>query len=225
MHQTVEVQKLNSINTISKITLDLNYFNKINYAILEAGFWPELYKLFDEFKLVYHFIGLNVFKNKNICPLLIDLNKIDLAKKKIIWDEISFITTNSYESNFDKIYLFQNLIETKLNFDDFSLFLNSIISFNKKKIFRVYDPRVAMHLAIIYPKFISLSDFIDSWDLSVNGDWYKLDLSKEINSKITINDIELINRKIRYEINKYKVENSIQEINLIIKKVYGEFNV
>lgn len=202
--------------------MDLNYFTKINYAILEVSFWPELYKLFDEFDLKYHFIGLNVFKNKDICPILIDLNKVDFDKKKEVWDELFFMTTNSYYSEFDKIYLLQNLIKTKLNFDDFSMLLNSIISFNKKNVFRVYDPRVAFHLVAVFPNFINLSNKIDSWDLSINGGWYKLNISKKINFKIKLRDIEIINEKIRGEVVHLENDDLISDLNFIINKIYGE---
>lgn len=220
MHQTVEVPQLNSIDTISQITLDFNQFTEANYAILESGFWPELHKLFDEFGLTYYFVGLNVFKNKNICPILIDLNKISFDKKKMIWDDLISITTHSYFSEFDKIYLLQNLIETKLNFDEFSLFLDSIISFNKKNVFRVYDPRVALHLAAVFPNFLNLSNKIERWSISINGGWYRLNLSKKNNFKINLSDVEIINEKLRYE-----VDNSVLDVNLILSKIYGEYDV
>lgn len=211
---------MNSTNILSDATVNFEYFNEINYSILESGFWPEVYKLFDEFNLPYYFIGLNVFKNKSICPILIDFNAVEKSKKRQVWEEIFLNTTNSYDSEFDKIYLFQNLIKSNMALNDFMSLIGDVISFNKKNVFRAYDPRVALHLGKFFPDFYLLSKCIQEWRISLNGKWYTLNFIENNKLSKNLSEIETINWKIRSEIDLVNIE---LDFNSMINKVYGEF--
>lgn len=230
---------------INFVDLNLNIFKEFNFMLYEQRFFQNMIELYDGNQIKYKYIGEDVFKNKKLCPLLVDLNTVGDQLKESFLNELILVNFTKNIYDFDRMFIAQNLFKSKLDLNDMAEFLTQqmILGKSDKFLFRFYDPRVSIHLdAILFEDNKIYKNIYSGWRgrflnnveeyiVSLNFNFMKVDLNDGINYKknMNVSQIESINKNIREKINdnfskKRKVVNENDFLN-IIHEIYGKNGV
>lgn len=165
---------------------------KANFVLFDAALWNDpLYNLEANFDVPSHTLAEDYFGDKDISPTLIDLNQLDDAVKLDVWEFLGsrFSTDDFNSSQLDQIGLFQNLIFSELDLDDFSdLMIDLMLLDDRQSLFRFYDSRVMMHHRAfrntpldlqpqIRRRFQQIQEHCSDWMISVCRGFYQVDLT------------------------------------------------
>lgn len=168
-----------------KQTISFDEFKEYDFILYEQYLFRNLLDIYRAEKIKYKLLAINIFKDKNKAPILVDLKSMDSTLIEDFYDRVFLLERTNYINRFDKMPLVQNLIKSKLDLDDFSDELTALMVINKKILFRYYDPRVMLHLYNIR-KYKNINVDInrwclrflkvhESWSFGLMGGWYFFD--------------------------------------------------
>lgn len=213
------MKKVHSVESFEEIFLNANYI------LFDPSLWIEAHSELKQLNVQYHLIGLDYFSYESNTPTLINLNRLSLSLKEKMWNKIGkYKTTNSF-SSFDKMSMFQNIIYTKLDESELIKLLVKLFVINQRKnILRIHDSRVIMHLPImqlvsekfsreLVSKINFLKNNIDSWYVSLGGNFWQLDFQRKYENypNFNLKDLNDISENIR-EILKEEESDSLDTI-------------
>lgn len=228
-------------NFITKIDRPNAIIFDANYIIFHAFLWGNAHSILKELNIEHHLIGLNVFRQSNLSPTLIDLNILSNEKKEEIWNLIGRTTQTNAFSGFDQMSMFQTYIYSDKRVADIKKFLAEFMVLKNRSdqfLFRFYDPRVAIHFAHlsgllkenIYTK---LHNYVSKWVISINHQYFEVNIQKKEIPLVGFDKIDQINQEIRYalteqydedgnEISNNLPENMNELMNFIYRKYLSE---
>lgn len=231
---------------INFVDLNLEVFKEFNFMLYEQRFFPNMIELYDGNKIKYKYIGEDVFKDKKLCPLLVDLNTVSEDLKDSFLNELILVNFTKNVYDFDRMYIAQNLFKSKLDLEDMVDFLTQqmVVGKSDKYLFRFYDPRVSLHLdAILFDENKIYKNIYSGWRsrflntieeyvISLNFQFMRVNLNNNVvyQKDMNVDQIESINKNIRKEVNekfskKRKVIKEHDFLNIIhdIYKINGVF--
>lgn len=201
--------------------VDLNFetFSRYDYMLYEQRFFKNMLELYEGNRISYIYIGLDLFKNTKLCPILVDLKTIDSNVKESFFNEVVLMNSTDFYNYFDYMYIAQNLIKTSLDMNDLADLLVNLMLVGSvdKYLFRFYDPRVGLHLnAITFDenkiyknKFhnwkAKFNNNIDLYTISINGEFRSIDLNRnpfKLLKALDANEVEYVNREIKNKMNE-----------------------
>lgn len=212
-----------------------------NYIIFDAFLWGNAHSILKELNVEYHLIGLNIFRQWNLSPTLIDLNTLSNEKKQEIWNSIGRTAQTNAFSGFDQMSMFQTYIYSDRSVEEIKKILAEFMVFKDRAdqfVFRFYDPRVAIHFVNINTllkasTYKKIHENISKWVISINHQYFEVNLQKMEIPLIGFDDVDEINQEIRntltqqYDEDGNEVfhdlhENMNELINFIYKKYLSE---
>lgn len=142
--------------------LNFDDFQKFNYILYDQYLFRNLLDIYESEKVKYKLLAINVFKEKQIAPVLIRIDSMKTSLLKDYYENIYLLEKTEYLNKFDQMALVQNLIKTDLELDELAEHLTKLMLINKNTLFRFYDPRVLVHLYMTRDCQILNSD-INRW--------------------------------------------------------------
>lgn len=142
--------------------LNFDDFQKFNYILYDQYLFRNLLDIYESEKVKYKLLAINVFKEKQIAPVLIRIDSMKTSLLKDYYENIYLLEKTEYLNKFDQMALVQNLIKTDLELDELAEQLTKLMLINKNTLFRFYDPRVLVHLYMTRDCQILNSD-INRW--------------------------------------------------------------
>lgn len=142
--------------------LNFEDFQKFNYILYDQYLFRNLLSIYENEKVKYKILAINVFKEKRVAPIVIHIDSMSSALLQDYYENIYLIEQTEYLNKFDQMGLVQNLIKTDLNLDDLAEQLTKLMLINKNTLFRFYDPRVLVHLYMSRDYQVLNTD-IDRW--------------------------------------------------------------
>lgn len=142
--------------------LNFDDFQKFNYILYDQYLFRKLLDIYESEKVKYKLLAINVFKEKQIAPVLIRIDSMKTSLLKDYYENIYLLEKTEYLNKFDQMALVQNLIKTDLELDELAEQLTKLMLINKNTLFRFYDPRVLVHLYMTRDCQILNSD-INRW--------------------------------------------------------------
>lgn len=205
---------------INFVDLNLDILKKFNFMLYEQRFFQSMIELYDGNNIKYKYLGEDVFKDKKLCPLLVDLNTVNDQLKESFLNELIWVNFTKNIYDFDRMFIAQNLFESKLDLNDMADFLTQqmIVGKTDKFLFRFYDPRISLHLnAILFDENKIYKNMysgwcdrflknIDRYVISLNFSFIEVDLSHkkiDLRKNIEVDQIESINKEIRGNVNDH----------------------
>ncbi|WP_180034899.1 MULTISPECIES: hypothetical protein [unclassified Acinetobacter] len=208
--------------------LDFESFKRYNYILYEQTHFRNLLSVYQENKVNYKIIAINLFKKREKAPILVDLKSMNADALEDFYNNIFLKEFSTGLSLFQNMGLVSNLVKSKLEFDDFSKIITSLLMYNSENIIRFYDPRVNIHLLNINQysnlnlemriwlrKFNSI---FDEWCICTFGCYFGFISQESKNDEkinFSIHQIDKINQKFK----KHDFE-STQEIEIFLKENY-----
>lgn len=193
--------------------LNFEDFQKFNYILYDQYLFRNLLDIYENEKVKYKILAINVFKEKQIAPIVIRIDSMSPALLQDYYENIYLLEQTEYINKFDQMALVQNLIKTDLELDDLAEQLTKLMLINKNTLFRFYDPRVLVHLYISRDHQILNTDInrwlkryrsiFETWSFDLMGHSFEinaLDLSSEQSiqkSRIQLKNFDQINTKIK----------------------------
>lgn len=188
-------------------------FQKFNYILYDQYLFRNLLDIYESEKVKYKILAINVFKEKQIAPIVIRIDSMSSALLHDYYENIYLLEQTEYINKFDQMALVQNLIKTDLELDDLAEQLTKLMLINKNTLFRFYDPRVLVHLYMSRDNQILNTDInrwlkryrsiFETWSFDLMGHSFEinaLDLSSEQSiqkSRIQLKNFDQINTKIK----------------------------
>ena len=193
--------------------LSFEDFQKFNYILYDQYLFRNLLDIYESEKVKYKILAINVFKEKQIAPIVIRIDSMSSALLHDYYENIYLLEQTEYINKFDQMALVQNLIKTDLELDDLAEQLTKLMLINKNTLFRFYDPRVLVHLYMSRDNQILNTDInrwlkryrsiFETWLFDLMGHSFEinaLDLSSEQSiqkSRIQLKNFDQINTKIK----------------------------
>lgn len=193
--------------------LSFEDFQKFNYILYDQYLFRNLLDIYESEKVKYKILAINVFKEKQIAPIVIRIDSMSSALLHDYYENIYLLEQTEYINKFDQMALVQNLIKTDLELDDLAEQLTKLMLINKNTLFRFYDPRVLVHLYMSRDNQILNTDInrwlkryrsiFETWSFDLMGHSFEinaLDLSSEQSiqkSRIQLKNFDQINTKIK----------------------------
>ncbi|ENX22886.1 hypothetical protein F892_02129 [Acinetobacter vivianii] len=193
--------------------LNFEDFQKFNYILYDQYLFRNLLDIYESEKVKYKILAINVFKEKQIAPIVIRIDSMSSALLHDYYENIYLLEQTEYINKFDQMALVQNLIKTDLELDDLAEQLTKLMLINKNTLFRFYDPRVLVHLYMSRDHQILNTDIdrwlrryrsiFDTWSFDLMGHSFEinaLDLSSEQSiqkSRIQLKNFDQINSNIK----------------------------
>ncbi|QHH95699.1 DUF4123 domain-containing protein [Acinetobacter proteolyticus] len=193
--------------------LNFEDFQKFNYILYDQYLFRSLLDIYENEKVKYKILAINVFKEKQIAPIVIRIDSMSPALLQDYYENIYLLEQTEYINKFDQMALVQNLIKTDLELDDLAEQLTKLMLINKNTLFRFYDPRVLVHLYMSRDHQILNTDIdrwlkryrsiFETWSFDLMGHSFEinaLDLSSEQSiqkSRIQLKNFDQINTKIK----------------------------
>ncbi|KHF78180.1 hypothetical protein PJ15_1237 [Acinetobacter sp. neg1] len=193
--------------------LNFEDFQKFNYILYDQYLFRNLLDIYESEKVKYKILAINVFKEKQIAPIVIRIDSMSSALLHDYYENIYLLEQTEYINKFDQMALVQNLIKTDLELDDLAEQLTKLMLINKNTLFRFYDPRVLVHLYMSRDHQILNNDIdrwlrryrsiFDTWSFDLMGHSFEinaLDLSSEQSiqkSRIQLKNFDQINSNIK----------------------------
>lgn len=193
--------------------LNFEDFQKFNYILYDQYLFRSLLDIYENEKVKYKILAINVFKEKQIAPIVIRIDSMSPALLQDYYENIYLLEQTEYINKFDQMALVQNLIKTDLELDDLAEQLTKLMLINKNTLFRFYDPRVLVHLYMSRDHQILNTDIdrwlkryrsiFETWSFDLMGHSFEinaLDLSSEQSiqkSRIQLKNFDQINIKIK----------------------------
>ncbi|MCU4336758.1 DUF4123 domain-containing protein [Acinetobacter dispersus] len=193
--------------------LSFEDFQKFNYILYDQYLFRNLLDIYENEKVKYKILAINVFKEKQIAPILIRIDSMSSALLHDYYGNIYLLEQTEYINKFDQMALVQNLIKTDLELDDLAEQLTKLMVINKNTLFRFYDPRVLVHLYMSRDHQVLNTDIdrwlkryrsiFEIWSFDLMGHSFEinaLDFSLEKStqkSKIQLKNFDQINTKIK----------------------------
>ncbi|ENU23716.1 hypothetical protein F993_01870 [Acinetobacter proteolyticus] len=193
--------------------LNFEDFQKFNYILYDQYLFRSLLDIYENEKVKYKILAINVFKEKQIAPIVIRIDSMSPALLQDYYENIYLLEQTEYINKFDQMALVQNLIKTDLELDDLAEQLTKLMLINKNTLFRFYDPRVLVHLYMSRDNQILNTDInrwlkryrsiFETWSFDLMGHSFEinaLDLSSEQSiqqSRIQLKNFDQINTKIK----------------------------
>lgn len=201
--------------------INFESFKEYNFALYDQILFSDYKYFFEEKEIKYKFLGVDLFGSERNSPILISLNDIPDTDKEEIYEFFFIEKETNYHHSFDRMNVFQILIKSAVNVDILADELTMMMVVKSKYLFRYYDPRVVLHLILIKEKGLYIQNkFLRNWsenyfkniDGMVLSLWGKKIIydskhkdynSKNYKSNIDFDDIDLLNKKIKMNSNKY----------------------
>ncbi|MGA6136591.1 DUF4123 domain-containing protein [Acinetobacter dispersus] len=193
--------------------LSFEDFQKFNYILYDQYLFRSLLDIYENEKVKYKILAINVFKEKQIAPILIRIDSMSSALLHDYYENIYLLEQTEYINKFDQMALVQNLIKTDLELDDLAEQLTKLMLINKNTLFRFYDPRVLVHLYMSRDHQILNTDIdrwlkryrsiFETWSFDLMGHSFEinaLDLSYEQSiqkSRIQLKNFDQINSSVK----------------------------
>ncbi|TVT86979.1 DUF4123 domain-containing protein [Acinetobacter colistiniresistens] len=193
--------------------LNFEDFQKFNYILYDQYLFRNLLDIYENEKVKYKILAINVFKEKQIAPIVIRIDSMSPALLQDYYENIYLLEQTEYINKFDQMALVQNLIKTDLELDDLAEQLTKLMLINKNTLFRFYDPRVLVHLYMSKDHQILNTDIdrwlkryrsiFETWSFDLMGHSFEinaLDLSSEQTlqkSRIQLKNFDQINSSIK----------------------------
>lgn len=188
-------------------------FQKFNYILYDQYLFRSLLDIYENEKVKYKILAINVFKEKQIAPIVIRIDSMSPALLQDYYENIYLLEQTEYINKFDQMALVQNLIKTDLELDGLAEQLTKLMLINKNTLFRFYDPRVLVHLYMSRDHQVLNTDIdrwlkryrsiFEIWSFDLMGHSFEinaLDFSLEKStqkSKIQLKNFDQINTKIK----------------------------
>ncbi|MBU3848698.1 MAG: DUF4123 domain-containing protein [Candidatus Acinetobacter avistercoris] len=196
-----------------KNKLNFEEFQKFNYILYDQYLFRNLLHIYESEKVKYKILAINVFKEREIAPILIHVDSMNPALLQDYYENIYLLEQTEYINKFDQMALVQNLIKSDLDLDDLAEQLTELMLINKNTFFRFYDPRVLVHLymfkdyQILNPNIgrwvERYRSVFDCWSFDLMGHSFEISAlefcSKKSNLKtrIQLKNFDQINSKIK----------------------------
>ncbi|MBJ8417783.1 DUF4123 domain-containing protein [Acinetobacter sp. ABJ_C3_5] len=193
--------------------LSFEDFQKFNYILYDQYLFRNLLDIYESEKVNYKILAINVFKEKQIAPIVIRIDSMSSALLHDYYENIYLLEQTEYINKFDQMALVQNLIKTDLELDELAEQLTKLMLINKNTLFRFYDPRVLVHLYMSRDYQVLNTDIdrwlrryrsiFETWSFDLMGHSFEinaLDLSSEQSiqkSRIQLKNFDQINTKIK----------------------------
>lgn len=225
-------------NFITKIDHPNDIIFDANYIIFDAFLWGNAHSILKELDIEYHLIGLNVFRQSELSPTLIDLNILSKDKKEEIWNLIGSTAQTNAFSGFDQMSMFQTYIYSDKRIDDIKKFLAEFMVFKNGSdqfLFRFYDPRVAIHFAHLNALlkaniYTKLHNYVSKWVISINHQYFEVNTQKKEIPLVGFDEINEINQQIRdvlteqYDEDGNEISNNLPEnMNELMNFIYRKY--
>lgn len=218
--------------------LNFEDFHKFNYILYDQYMFRNLLDIYESEKVKYKILAINVFKEKQIAPIVIRIDSMSSALLHDYYENIYLLEQTEYINKFDQMALVQNLIKTDLELDDLAEQLTKLMLINKNTLFRFYDPRVLVHLYMSRDHQILNTDIdrwlkryrsiFETWSFDLMGHSFEinaLDLSSEKSiqkSRIQLKNFDQIN----FNIKEFSRKNTdFQALMDFMEKQYLAFEV
>ncbi|MGE8654461.1 MAG: DUF4123 domain-containing protein [Acinetobacter gandensis] len=196
-----------------KNQMSFEEFQNFNYILYDQYLFRNLLDIYDGEKVKYKILAINIFKERNIAPILLRIDSMSPVLLQDYYENIYLLEQTEYINKFDQMALVQNLIKSDLELDDLAEKLTELMLINKNTFFRFYDPRVLVHLymskayQILNPN-IGLwveryRSVFDCWSFDLMGHSFEISAldfcSKKSNLKtrIQLKNFDQINSKIK----------------------------
>lgn len=92
--------------------LNFDDFQKFNYILYDQYLFRNLLDIYESEKVKYKLLAINVFKEKQIAPVLIRIDSMKTSLLKDYYENIYLLEKTEYLNKFDQMALVQNLIKT-----------------------------------------------------------------------------------------------------------------
>lgn len=202
-----------------KMNISFEKFSEYNFALYDQILFSDYKSFLEEKNINYKTLAVDLFGGARNSPILVSLNNVSMEDKEELYNYFFIEKETNYRYTFDRMNVFQNVIKTNLNMDEFSEILTKMMIYRGGYLFRYYDPRVILHLIIVRSKEIYIEDKnlriwsdkyfknIESVILSLWGVKFiynnKNTFSNNLKTNINIKDIDLLNGMIKKKGGKY----------------------
>lgn len=197
-------------------------FEKYEYCIFDSYLNKSIIQYMDEKGIDYNCLGVDFFKEKDKCPIFLNLRKIKDVDREFFEnnyiEDFNYQNTNFFDQH-SSINVFFNSILTE---HEIIFWLLRLMRFNNK-IFRFYDCRVLIFINIyIGGNCVKKNEWYqiskDDWLFSISGNYYKLK-----NEKICFNSKKINFRNLKVnEDNFEEVINFYHKVNLKNEDIFNE---
>lgn len=221
-----------------KNKMSFEEFQGFNYILYDQYLFRNLLDIYDSEKVKYKILAINIFKERNIAPILIRIDSMNPVLLHDYYENIYLLEQTEYINKFDQMALVQNLIKTDFNLDELAEHLTKLMLINKNTLFRFYDPRVLVHLYMSKDYQILNADIgrwveryrsiFDKWSFELMGHSFEISAldfcsnKSNLNSRIQLKNFDQINSRIK-EFSRKNVE--FQVLIDFIEKQYLSFEV
>lgn len=222
---------------LNKLTLE--EFKTFNYILYDQYVFRSILDVYDQQKIKYKLLAINVFKEREIAPILIQIDSMNPDLLEDYYYNIYLLEQAEYLNKFDQMSLVQNLIKTDLDIDNFAQNLTNLMLINKNIFFRYYDPRVLINIFMLRKyQFLDrdLSKWakafyknFEFWNFELMGRSFQIstqtnqtNIDMNVYSKIKLTHFDVINEKTK----EFARHNSdFESIVGFIEKQYLDFEV
>ncbi|WP_353173581.1 hypothetical protein [Acinetobacter rudis] len=214
--------------------LSYQQFDEYNYALYDQYLFRNLLSIYDEQKVKYKILLIDVFGKAQDAPIVVDLKSMNEEMKQDFYEHIYLQEMSHYINFFDNMLLVQNLIQSDLSLDEFSNKMSKLMLIEDKYIFRFFDPRIMIHVFLLnYNQYdlnnTTLKQWMTQhqstfkvWDIYIWNNRYSLtqdNFSKfnhpKLKSTIAIQHFDQCNKKIKEMI----LSKEIETVSDIIKNM------
>lgn len=213
--------------------IDFENFKKYDYALYEQRHFRCLINIYDRNNVKYKIIAINLFKNRQKAPIVVDLKSMKENELQDFYENIFLKEMSAGLNLFNNMGLVSNLIKSQLDLEEFSNSITELLKYNSKNIIRFYDPRVNIHLLNIsmYLNFDyemrqwlkRFNNIFEEWCVSVFGCHFEFRIKKHIEFEqinFSIQDIDKINLKF-----KQKNFKTAKDIQIFLKENYKRLHI
>lgn len=183
--------------------LNFEDFQKFNYILYDQYLFRNLLSIYESAKVRYKILAINIFKEKQIAPIVIRIDSMSPALLQDYYENIYLLEQTEYINKFDQMSLVQNLIKTDLELDEFAKRLTELMLINKNTFFRFYDPRVLIHLYMVRDCEV-LNNDINKW-------------LKRYRSIFEIWSFDLMGRSFAINASDFSTEDSVKKSKILLK--------
>lgn len=110
-----------------KMNISFEKFSEYNFALYDQILFSDYKSFLEEKNINYKTLAVDLFGGARNSPILVSLNNVSMEDKEELYNYFFIEKETNYRHTFDRMNVFQNVIKTNLNMDEFSEILTKMM--------------------------------------------------------------------------------------------------